>query len=105
MTHEERALQVAADCQRLARNLAPYQNRGDLLVVDAPTIPTSALLKEMQDRVNAVRAEYGLPPARVGAMLTVDQVTEMTSTLLNAGNLLQHDYTPKLCNSTNEATA
>lgn len=104
MTREERAYAIGRDCQRLASNLAPYQNRGDLSVIDAPKVPPSPLLKEMTDRINAVRAEYGLPPTRVGAMLTVDQISEITSALVSAGNTLTHEFAPKLENSTNEAS-
>lgn len=95
MTHQERALQTAAECQQLARALAPYQNRGDLSIIDAPAIPPSPLLKEMNERINVIRGEYGLPASRVGAMLTVDQITLIVSALLNAGNLLEHEHKPQ----------
>ena len=94
MTHQERALQVAAECQRLARNLAPFQNRGECEVVNAPKTPEAPLLKEMRERINAVRKEYGLPPIGV-SFLTIEQLTEIVNALLNAGNTLAHDHAPK----------
>lgn len=78
---------VAADCLTTGTVLAPFQNRGKIEVVNAD-LPPAPILREMMDRINAIRAEYGLPPLLANAMLASSTITDITSTLLSAGNLL-----------------
>lgn len=99
MSERKRLLDLAATCQHLARCLAPYQNRGNVSVMDIPTIPPSPLLKEMQDRVNAIRQEYGIPAQPIGPMLTTENVMEVTAALLSAGNELERLLKEPSCES------
>ncbi len=92
MISRERGMKIAADCQALARTLAPLQNRKEAEVVDVSTPPPSALLREMTDRINGIRAEYGLPKIPVVTVLTTEQLVDITSALISAGNVLEHVF-------------
>lgn len=82
-TQAEAMKSVAADCQRLARVLAPRQNWGPLWM---PPAWAWAALRKLFRR----------PHAR--AQMTSREVSEVTSALLSAGNMLERagEYAARL---------
>lgn len=92
MISREHGLKLAAECQALARVLAPMQDRLEVEVVGVPVTPSAPLLREMTNRINEIRTEYGLPKVPVVTVLTAEQLSDITSALMSAGNTLEHVF-------------
>ena len=74
MMNDQDIARLAADCQRLGRALAPFQNWGEI------ELPPSRIVR-LWRRINPFHRSNP-------RSLTTQQVTELTSALISAGNFL-----------------